>query len=184
MINYLNETLRQLFLSKIGEMKDASQVSFEFPDEDFRSQVKTNGKTVLDVCLVELRENRSAAPPAPPSASIANRGGRRVDCHYLVSAWSPASKGVEPTLDEHALLYMALAALMGAEPFTPRHIYGRTPLPANFPRSLLSSPLQTMILPMERYARSGEFWAATHGAHWKPTIHLVVTLPVLLESGA
>lgn len=85
-------------------------------------------------------------------------------------------------MDEHALLYKAVAALMDAEPLAPRRIYGSARLPANFPRALLDEPLQTAILPMERYAKTGEFWTATHGAHWKPTIHLVVTLPVLLES--
>ena len=31
---------------------------------------------------------------------------RRVDCHYLISAWSPVlvTPGIDPTFDEHALL--------------------------------------------------------------------------------
>jgi hypothetical protein len=184
MIHFLNETLRQLFIGKIGEITDASQVSFEFPDDDFRSQVKTNGKTVLNVCLVELKENRTSAqasswPPVEP-------GGfqRRIDCHYLISAWSPATKSVEPTLDEHALLYEALAALMSAEPLSPLKVFDTTRPPANFSRGFLNSSLPTMVLPVESYGKTGEFWNATRSVHWKPTIHLIVTLPVLAESAA
>ena len=184
MINFLNETLRQLFLGGIAEIESAAQVSFEFPDEDFRSQVKTNGKTVLNVCMVELKENRTTAqgsswPPGDAGVLL-----RRIDCHYLVSAWSPATKSVEPTLDEHALLYKALATLMGAEPLSPLKVFGATRPPSNFPRSFLNSSLPTMILPVEPYGKTGEFWNATRSVHWKPTIHLIVTLPVLPEPAA
>jgi hypothetical protein len=65
MINFLNETLRQLFLTRMkDDLADPSQVSFDFPDDDFRNQVKTQGKNALNVCLVDLRENRTLASPA------------------------------------------------------------------------------------------------------------------------
>lgn len=183
MIDFLNETLRQLFLGSVAEIESATQVSFEFPDEDFRSQVKTNGKTVLNVCLVELKENRTAARGSNwPSADAALL--RRIDCHYLISAWSPATKSVEPTLDEHALLYKALAALMRTEPLSPLKVFGATQPPTNFPHGFLNSSLPTMVLPVEPYGKTAEFWNATRSVHWKPTIHLVVTLPVLSESVA
>jgi len=182
MIHFLNETLRQLFLGGVAEIESAAQVSFEFPDEDFRSQVKTNGRTMLNVCLVELKENRSAVPGMTWPAADPGAKQRRIDCHYLISAWSPATKSVEPTLDEHALLYKALAALMGAEPLNPLKVFSTTRPPANFPRSFLNSSLPTMVLPVEPYGKTGEFWNATRSVHWKPTIHLIVTLPVLREA--
>jgi hypothetical protein len=181
MINFLNETLRQIFMGTVTEIESAAQVSFEFPDEDFRSQVKTNGKTMLNVCLVELKENRTASQETIWPAADPNTSQRRIDCHYLISAWSPATKSVEPTLDEHALLYKALAALMSAEPLSPGKVFGATRPPSNFPRSFLNSSLPTMVLPVEPYGKTGEFWNATRSVHWKPTIHLVVTLPVLPE---
>ena len=106
MINFLNETLRHLFLTGLSQdLTEDSQISFELPDEEFRNQVKTLGKNALNVCLVDLRENRSAcAADSPrttagpgPQPALARR---RIDCHYLISAWSPAIKSVEPTLDE------------------------------------------------------------------------------------
>src|SRR5262249_27703763 len=116
MINFLNETLRQLFLTRMqDEVADPSQLSFDFPDDDFRNHVKTHGKNTLNVCLVDLRENRTLASPAgataPPSASGGAPPQRRVDCHYLISAWSPAARSVEPAMDEHELLYKAMALL-------------------------------------------------------------------------
>jgi hypothetical protein len=60
MINFLNEILRQLFVSRIrDDIADSAQVSFELPDEEFRSQVKTMGRNVLNLSLVDLRENRT-----------------------------------------------------------------------------------------------------------------------------
>jgi len=184
MINFLNETLRQLFLGKVAEIESAAQVSFEFPDEDFRSQVKTNGRAMLNVCLVELKENRTSSPGSNWAPADVGTLERRIDCHYLISAWSPATKSVEPTLDEHALLYKALAALMRAEPLSPLKVFGATRPPANFPSNFLNSSLPTMVLPVEKYEKTGEFWNATRSVHWKPTVHLIVTLPVLAEAAA
>jgi hypothetical protein len=182
MINYLHETLRQLFLSRIkDDIGDASQVSFELPDEDFRNQVKTLGKNVLNVCLVDLRENRSmAGAPMQQAQPVTQKAQpRRVDCHYLISAWSPATRSVEPTLDEHALLYKAMAALMEAEPLVASRIYGGKPIPQNFPATFRDAELPTVIFPVERFSKVAEFWSATKGVQWKPTIHLIVTLPVV-----
>ena len=59
---------------------------------------------------------------------------RRVDCHYLVSAWSGATEaaGVEPTVDEHDLLDQATAALFACQPIVPREAYAPDPLPPGF----------------------------------------------------
>jgi hypothetical protein len=188
MINFLNEILRELFVSRIkDDIADSSQVSFELPDEEFRSQVKTLGQNVLNLSLVDLRENRTLGKMMPKSwAPTAEErpDQRRVDCHYLISAWSPAARSVEPCMDEHALLYKALAALMEAEPLAARKIYGSRPLPTNFPRMLRSAELPIVILPVERFPKIAEFWAAAQGIRWKPTIHLVVTLPVLSDQAA
>jgi hypothetical protein len=187
MINFLNEILRQLFVSRIKDIADSSQVSFELPDEEFRSQVKTLGQNVLNLSLVDLRENRTLARKAPKSwgpAAEERPDQRRVDCHYLISAWSPAARSVEPCMDEHALLYKALAALMEAEPLVARRIYGSKPLPANFPQMLRSAELPIVVLPVERFPKTAEFWTAARGVRWKPTIHLVVTLPVLSDQAA
>jgi hypothetical protein len=187
MINFLNEILRQLFVSRIKDIADSSQVSFELPDEEFRIQVKTLGQNVLNLSLVDLRENRTLGRKTPKSWGLAAEekpDQRRVDCHYLISAWSPAARSVEPCMDEHALLYKALAALMEAEPLVACRIYGSKPLPANFPQMLRSAELPIVVLPVERFPKTAEFWTAARGVRWKPTIHLVVTLPVFSDQVA
>lgn len=187
MINFLNESLRQLLMTRIKEdILEVSQVSFEFPDEEFRNQVKTLGKNVLNVSLVDLRENRTTAlaGTAGPRVWPGNTSPRRVDCHYLITAWSPATRNAEPSLDEHLLLYKALAALMDAEPLVPSRIYGSKPMPKNFPSMLRDVELPTVILPVERFPRIAEFWLATKSNLWKPTIHLVVTLPMVSDEQA
>jgi hypothetical protein len=181
MINYLDETLRELFTRIDGDIVSGFQVSFELPDEEFRSQVKTQGTNILNVCLVDLRENRSSSATAaskPSSDAGGQREYRRIDCHYLISAWSPAARTMEPTLDEHALLYKAMTTLMEAEPLVPAGVYRAKPLPSDFPAALRNAALPTMLLPVERFPKIAEFWSAGRG-HWKPTLHLVVTLPVL-----
>jgi len=175
MIHFLNETLRQLFLSRIHDLQDPSQVSFEFPEEEFRSQVKTHGRNTLNISLVDLRENRTTLPAGPAGTS------RRIDCHYLISAWSPAARNVEPAFDEHALLYQAMAVLMETELLVPGKVYGRLPLPKSFPEILRDAELPLAVQPVERFARMAEFWLATRGTLWKPSIHLVATLPVVSQ---
>jgi hypothetical protein len=193
MIDSLSKAIRELFVTSIDEITDPSQVGFEPPDDKWRGYVSgltVAGKTVnaLNVYLVDLKENRMlrsnerirdfqngmfTESPAP----------RRVDCHYLISAWSPATANlptVEPTVDEHALLYKTVAALMDAEPFIPRQIYGPGGLPAGFPMVIADAQLPSTILPVEGFPKIAEFWGATKTVHWKPAIYLIVTLPVAM----
>jgi hypothetical protein len=168
MFNFVDEILRQLVMTRLaGEIGDVSQVSFEPPDEDFRSHVRTQGTNALNISLVDLRENRSAS-----SAT------RRIDCHYLITAWSPASRSLEPTLDEHALLFKVLTVFIAAGPLVARRIYDGQPLPAGFPDDFADTELQTIVLPVERVPKLGEFWGSNRGSAWKPAIHLVVTVPL------
>jgi hypothetical protein len=110
---------------------------------------------------------------------------RQMDCHYLITAWSPATvtEAVEPTVDEHALLYKATAVLMKNEPLVPRKVYQPDPLPATFPDLIADAELPTTILPPEGFPKYAEFWG-TMGANyrWKPAVYLIVTLPVALRT--
>jgi Pvc16 N-terminal domain/Carboxypeptidase regulatory-like domain len=188
MIDYLDDMLRQLFMNTISDITAASQVSFEPPDDDFRSQVKTNGKLALNVYLTDLRENRVLR--SNERVRISQNGivseiqaPRRMDCHYLISAWSPAtaSGAVEPTEDEHLLLYKVITALMDAEPFVPSQILVPAPLPT-FWDLIADQQLPSVILPVEGFPKLAEFWGATKTVHWKPGVYLIVTLPVVMPT--
>jgi hypothetical protein len=185
--------LRQLLISRIAEITDESQVRFQPPDDTWRTYVSnlTGGGQpahALNVYLADVRENRTLRSnervrtfengmvtdsPAP----------RRIDCHYLISAWSPApaTPTVEPTIDEHGLLYQTAGALMTSEPLVPRQIYAPDPLPATFPAVIADAELPTQVLPPEGFPKIAEFWGTFGTVHpWRPMLYFLVTLPVIL----
>ncbi len=195
MIAHLDNMLRHLLLSRVDEMKDETQIRFQPPDDAWRSFVANltvNGQpaNALNIYLADLRENRVlrsnerlrdfengtiTEEPAP----------RRIDCHYLMTAWSPAAQTptIEPTLDEHALLYKAIAALMTSEPLIPRQVYFPDPLPVNFPPEIADAELPTTMMPVEGFHKIAEFWGTFGTIHpWRPMCYFLVTLPVILNT--
>jgi Pvc16 N-terminal domain/Carboxypeptidase regulatory-like domain len=193
MIDIFDNLLRQLFLSRVDEIKDESQVRFQPPDDDWRSYVKNlnvSGKPVnsLNVYLVDMRENRllhsnERVRDVQNFIMTDRPRPRRVDLHYLISAWSPASGGsLEHTLDEHALLYKVIGALMNGEPLVATDVYAPNPLPAGFPPEIADVELPTNILPVDGFPKIAEFWGTFGTTHpWKPAIYFVATLPVILR---
>ncbi len=113
----------------------------------------------------------------------------RLDCHYIISAWSPAQPGpaVEPALDEHSLLYKASAALINNAPIYLLRIY-----PAGS-GALLNTPEinpRTPTCPCRCYPSTSskqlaEFSGTMGMSHrWKPLLHhLVATLPARARDG-
>jgi Pvc16 N-terminal domain/Carboxypeptidase regulatory-like domain len=187
LIDHLDNLLRHLFVSRLGEITGDDQVGFQPPDQDWRNHVGTLSGTALNVYLVGLAENRKLRSnervreygngtvhevPAP----------RRLDCHYLITAWSPiaASPLVEPALDEHALLYQVAAVFTNAEPLVPRRVYAPDPLPGTFPEAIADAELPTVVLASEGLPPMSDFWS-TVDWRWKPAVNLTVTLPVLYE---
>lgn len=187
MIDHLDNLLRHLFVSRVAEIATDDQVGFQPPDQDWRNHVGSLSGTALNVYLVGLMENRKLRSnervreygngtvhevPAP----------RRVDCHYLITAWSPvaASPLVEPALDEHALLYQVAAVLTNAEPLVPRRVYDPDPLPGTFPEAIAEAELPTVVLTAEGLPSMSDFWS-TVDWRWKPSVNLTVTLPVLYQ---
>ncbi|NUN01408.1 MAG: DUF4255 domain-containing protein, partial [Bryobacteraceae bacterium] len=64
MIDHLDNLLRQVFLSRIAEMEDESQVRFQPPDDTWRTYVSNltvggQPANALNVYLADLRENRT-----------------------------------------------------------------------------------------------------------------------------
>ena len=92
-------------------------ISFDAPDDDFMNRLSTAGSSIINVYLADIRENRKLRSNdrfkfngTVPSESQAPA---RLDCHYLITAWSP-DQGLqdgENVMTEHRLLYSAAAAL-------------------------------------------------------------------------
>jgi hypothetical protein len=194
MIQLLDNLLRQLLIDQLGELTDEAQVSFEPPDARWRTFVANltvggQPANALNLYLVDLRENRKLRSnerirtiedgivreePAPA----------RLDCHYLISAWSPAvaAPAVEPTLDEHSLLYQTAAVLFRHMPFNPSRVYPADSAALRaWPAPFQDSDLPAMALPVDGFNKLAEFWSGMgQGALWKPALYLIVTLPVAL----
>lgn len=193
MIRHLDQLLRDLFVMNVAEIADEAQIGFRPPDDDWIAYV--NSLTVdgapasaLNVYLIELRENRALRSNERMRSVSAGVVGEteapmRLDCHYLVTAWSPAaaSPAIEPAWDEHDLLYSATAALALHDPIMPSRIYGPSGLwPADFPAHLAEAELPVSFVPVEGFPKYAEFWGTMGTVHrWRPAIHLAVTLPIL-----
>jgi len=189
-IDVLDQLLRQLFRSRIAELTSDDQVRFQPPDNDWRTYVGTLSGIALNVYLVTLAENTALRSNererlAAGSQVLEVRAPRRLDCQYLITAWSPVSVSspFEPTLDEHALLYKVTDALMDAEPLVARRIYAPGPLPPGFPDVIADAELPSLILAADAFSKTAEaeFWGSVEW-RWKPGVYLTITLPVLLES--
>jgi hypothetical protein len=192
LINWLDTVLRDLLLDEVAVLTGDDLVRFEPPDDDFRAYLGTLplDAFALNLCLVEVRENRQLRSNER-TLSVENGSYNaepvpaRLDCHYMVSAWSPAKGGpsVEPVLGEHALLYAAAGVLLRAAPINPSRVYpaGSAKLLA-LPEVIRFADLPTHVAPPEGFLKLAEFWGTMGAKHpWKPTVWLTVTLPVALD---
>jgi Pvc16 N-terminal domain/Carboxypeptidase regulatory-like domain len=196
MLDLLNNLLRTILLEGVTSLQDQvatvneDQVRFQPPDEQWRSYVNNLQRNALNVYLLDLRENRKLRSngrvrTVEEGMAYEEPAPIHLDCHYLISAQSPAmiSEQVEPTLDEHILLYQAAAALIKLAPLNPGRVYpaGSAALDA-WPERYRSHDLPTLLAPVEGFDKLAEFWSSMGaGSPWKPVFYLVVTLPVLFE---
>lgn len=193
MIDPVNEILRDLIQSRLPGLAGPSQVAFAPPNDDWSQSVMTGGEERVNLYLYEIRENlklrsneRTRVPENGWYREI--REAARIDCHYLVTAWSPATftPPVEPTRDEHVLLYSVLDLLMRNRPLVPALVYrpGMT-IPSSRTLNSVPAALRDDLLPLdaalpEGLRDQGDFWG-TMKVIWRPSIELVVTVPILLE---
>lgn len=193
MLDAVALTLRELLLSEVPGITNPVQVRFQPPDEDWRTYVKTlavggNPVNSLNVYMVDMRENRRLRSnertrsynewDTPEIAAP-----RRVDCHYLISAWSPAdiTPALEPTLDEHGLLYWTARALSEHDPIIPAEIFA----PAPPPPLVADEILPIKLLPVEGFPKLAEFWGTMGEKHrLKPCVYFVVTVPIIPDPSA
>lgn len=187
MINLLDNMLRTLLVDRLTEINQPAQVSFRPPDEDWRNEVTNLQEMALNVYMVDIRENRKLRSNyREPSGVVDGEvlftpAPARVDCHYLITAWSPAQSNpaVEPTADEHALLYATMAVLMEFNPLNAVTVYGPgDPILPLLP-DLFKTDLPMQVLPVDGFIKQPEFWGTMGENHrWRPAIYLIVTLPL------
>lgn len=204
MLKLLDELLRKLLMEGVAQLRPVpvgspqtsvieSQVNFGPPDDKWRAFVSglDPNRNALNVYLVDLRENRKLRTNEherriDSGIVYDNPAPMRIDCHYLISAWSPSENNltpsVEPIFDEHILLYQTVAVLTNAMPFIPAKIYPASSTALNaWPQRFQNVDLPATITQPEGFQKLAEFWGAMGMGHrWKPAVYLIVTIPVEL----
>ena len=184
MIDYLDDLLRTLLSTRVPGLA-ANQISFSAPDDDWRKTISGSLGNVLDVYLIEFYTNAElhSNEVFTQGSGISQQSVRapaRLNCRYLISAWSPVSPTplVEPAIEEGVLLHQVTTALMEALPFDAAAIYAPNPVPAGFPPDMLTPPLPAVVNPTEPFDKLSDFWYRMDTI-WKPVVDLVVTIPVV-----
>jgi hypothetical protein len=180
MLNDLNETLKQMLVTGVPLDTAEIDVVFEAPTEEWSSSL---ARPTVNCYLYHLVENRELRhndweidPRSRPARSNGNGGNNpphiaarrhvpyRIDAHYMLTAWA---NEVE---DEHRLLWRMLAALMRYQMIPWEMLQGDLAgeewpihLKVAQPESIMKNP--------------ADFWSGMEG-HIKPTINLIVTLPL------
>jgi hypothetical protein len=198
MLNLLDELLRKILMEQVESLRatadspssankvDETQIGFQPPDSDWSTVVKGRNVNALNLYLVDLRENRKLRTNererrVENGVALDLPAPTRLDCHYLISAWSPTDITTQttPTLDEHLLLYQTTAVLLKNAPLNPSKIY-----PTNlnkWPEQFKTVDLPAVVLPSEGFPKLAEFWGTMgQGNRWKPVVYLIVTLPIAL----
>jgi hypothetical protein len=185
----LDRMIREVLVAQIAALTSTTQVRFQPPDSSFRTEVVNMNALALNVYLVELRENRKLRSnerlrTLESGTLFTEQAPERMDCVYLLSAWSPAQPGpgVEPTIDEHALLYEAVAVLTVEGDLNPTRVYppGAADL-LLWPPAFRDVTLPAHVLAGDGSPKLSDFWTTMGAdARWRPVVALNVTLPIAL----
>jgi hypothetical protein len=187
-IDRLDTVLRDLIQSRLPALAGPTQVGFEPPGEDWRLAVAGAGEERLNLYLLELRENmrlrtNQRVREAQNGGYVERAASPRLDCRYLVTAWSPATFAppmVEPARDEHELLGQVAAVLFRHRPLVVSEVYAPGPVPGTIPAAFRAEPLPLDVAVADGLRGAGDFWT-TMKVGWKPALELTVTVPVVLD---
>ena len=191
MIDALDNILADLIQSRVSALAaDASQVGFEPPNQDWRTAVTNLNMKRLNIYLFDLRENlklrsNERRREQQQNGWYSERDDRpKLNCMYLVTAWSPAAMGMEPIPEEHNLLYAVVEVLLRHRSIVVADVYGSgITIPSN--RKLdLDVPVlfRDQEFPIEvglpdTMRDLGDFWSTMQGV-WRPALQLTVALPL------
>lgn len=194
MIDPLDGMLRDLIQSRIPALAGATQIGFAPPNADWKSAVASAGEERLNLYLYDLRENlpfrsNELRSVTKNGLTTIDMPSPRLDCNYLITAWSPVAVTplLEPSREEHALLYRTLAVLMRARPLVAQEVYAAA-VPSGttlttfetIARPLVDRPLPVTIALSDSVKEPAEFWT-TMKVDQRPAIHLTVTIPVVID---
>jgi hypothetical protein len=148
----------------------SADISFVTPDKDYRP-----GQPTINAYLHEVNENRALRDQTRELGRVGDVWSSkppvlRVDCTYLITAWSPDTAGLKVSA-EHRMLGLALIWL------------SRFPLiPERFLTGLLKTPQQPYPVPAvvaqtHEGQQMGHFWTAL-GTPPRPGFSVTLTISV------
>lgn len=176
MIDDLDKTVEALLKRELEPtLLQQVAISFAAPGSDFPPA--TVSLPAIDVFLYDIRENTELRTTQwlierkTDGTAVRTRSPVRVDCSYLITAWSSESSSTR-ALDEHRLLSEVMKVLL------------RYP---KLPEALLQGglrgqepPLPSSTLQPGRLQSAGEFWQALGGKP-KAALNYTVTIGVVPE---
>jgi hypothetical protein len=166
MITDLNETLKQLLVQEMPIENGEVDVQFDLPKRDWVAGVT---KPTLNLYLYEIRENTELRRNAWVVESDGNgkatkkRPPRRIDLVYMVTAWTSAIE------DEHTLLWRSLWVLFRHPELPQESLQGEL--------KKATVPIPASIAQVDRTPNMTDVWGVLDN-ELKPSLHLVVTLPL------
>ncbi len=176
MIRDLDDTIKELLTQKAepGSELSTAEIEFDIPDADWRNGIK---KLTVNCYLYDVHENGELKNPEPWIQRSADgvRAARRqapvrIDCSYLITAWSVKSN--ESIADEHRLLGQVLTLLLKHPTLPPGVLVGSlTGQPPPYP---------TVVASQDGMRSKPEFWGALD-QQLKPSLNYVVTLALFLD---
>jgi hypothetical protein len=170
MINDLDESLKQLMVTKAGLDQSQVSISFEAPNREWTSH---QSRPVVNFYLYDIKENHELRgmdwSVTHDNKGLATRKKEplRLDLSYAITVWT---KDVQ---DEHSLLGRILITLMRYQVL---------------PEDILSGALKSCEYPIhvstaqpdESLKNITDFWNAM-GNNLKPMLSYVITLPIDLD---
>ncbi len=176
MINDLDRTVEELLKRELAPaLLEQVAISFAAPDSDFPPTSVT--LPAIDLFLYDIRENLELRDTQwiierqDDGTAKKTRAPVRIDCSYLITAWSSESSTTR-ALDEHRLLSEVIKVLL-------RH--------PTLPEVLLQGslkgqepPLPSSTLQPGRLQSVAEFWQALGGKP-KAALNYTVTIGVVVD---
>jgi hypothetical protein len=178
MFNLLDDTLRSLLdaapPSAPGVHFGNADITFDTPERGFAPK---QGDVAINLFLYEVKENRELRQAAPNRQVIGDRGVQRraplrVDCSYMVTAWSNI-QNQDNVANAHQLLGQAFNWLSRFPVIPDQYVQAGGLAP-----QLYAPP--TMVAQMDGAKSAGEFWSAL-GIPPRPYFNLIVTICMDLE---
>ena len=165
----LDATLKALLRDDAGPADlRAADVAFDTPDKAYKPAQST-----VNLFLHDLAENRTLRDPTELLSRVGDQftGAPpviRVDCTYLVTAWSPQVAALK-VAEEHRLLALALTWLAAFPVITQDRLRGALATPPQ------PYPVSIMVAQTREGQSMGEFWNAL-GTVPRPGFSLTATV--------